>query len=120
MRETLLIAQRARGRTCTYRARSTMHCGRQSRKFQEKAQRLLRFWVKVPNTSSEIGTTLSRARARQGRRECVHGDSLKATFPLLQIDGLIVAVPIEFRAPNFVHSLVLGPKSQIQVPQPLQ
>ena len=25
--------------------------------------RLLRFWVKVPNTSSEIGTTLSRARA---------------------------------------------------------
>ena len=25
--------------------------------------RLLRFWVKVPNTSSEIGTNLSRARA---------------------------------------------------------
>jgi hypothetical protein len=30
--------------------------------------RLLRFWVKVPNTSSEIGTTLSRARAC-GRRK---------------------------------------------------
>ena len=28
----------------------------------------LRFWVKVPNTSSEIGTTLSRARA------CARGD----------------------------------------------
>src|SRR5215470_8670095 len=27
------------------------------------SSRLLRFWVKVPNTSSEIGTTLSRARA---------------------------------------------------------
>jgi hypothetical protein len=26
--------------------------------------RLLRFWVKVPNTSSEIGTTLSRPRVR--------------------------------------------------------
>jgi hypothetical protein len=36
-------------------------------------------------------------------------DSLKATFPLLQIDGLIVAARIEFRAPYFVHSLVLGP-----------
>ena len=54
-------------------------------------------------------------------------DSLKATFPLLQIDGLIVAARIELRAPYFVHSLVLGPtvvnrrpKSQIQVPQPFQ
>jgi len=28
-----------------------------------EGSRLLRFWVKVPNTSSEIGTTLSRARA---------------------------------------------------------
>jgi hypothetical protein len=29
--------------------------------------RLLRFWVKVPNTNSEIGTTcLSRARAWNG------------------------------------------------------
>jgi hypothetical protein len=28
--------------------------------------RLLRFWVKVPNTNSEIGTTLSRARACGG------------------------------------------------------
>jgi hypothetical protein len=30
-----------------------------------EASRLLRFWVKVPNTNSEIGTTrLTRARAR--------------------------------------------------------
>jgi len=28
-----------------------------------EASRLLLFWVKIPNTSSEIGTTLSRARA---------------------------------------------------------
>ena len=55
------------------------------------------------------------------------GYSLKATILLLQIDGLIVAARIEFRAPYFVHSLVLGPtvvnrrpKSQIQVPQPFQ
>jgi hypothetical protein len=52
---------------------------------------------------------------------------LKATILLLQIDGLIVAAPVELRAPYFVHSLMLGPtvvnrraKSQIQVPQPLQ
>jgi hypothetical protein len=32
-----------------------------------EGSRLLRFWVKAPNTSSEIGTTLSRARAC-GRR----------------------------------------------------
>jgi hypothetical protein len=51
----------------------------------------------------------------------------KDNYLLLQIDGLIVAAPIEFRAPHFVHSLVLGPavanrraKSQVQVPQPLQ
>jgi len=30
-------------------------------------------------------------------------DSLKATFPLLQIDGLIVAARIEFRAPYFMQ-----------------
>jgi hypothetical protein len=29
-----------------------------------EGSRLLRFWVKAPNTNSEIGTTLSRARAR--------------------------------------------------------
>jgi hypothetical protein len=50
----------------------------------------------------------------------------EGSFPLLQIDGLIVAARIEFRAPYFVHSLMLGstvvnrrPQSQIQVPQPL-
>jgi hypothetical protein len=40
-----------------------------------EGSRLLRFWVKVPNTNSEIGTTrLARARARNWR----YGDS-KAT-----------------------------------------
>ena len=29
-----------------------------------EGSRLLRFWVNAPNTNSEIGTTLSRARAR--------------------------------------------------------
>ena len=30
----------------------------------KRTSRLLRFWVKIPNTSSQIATTLSRARAR--------------------------------------------------------
>ena len=54
-------------------------------------------------------------------------DSLKATILLLQIDGLILAAPIELRPPYFVHSLMLGPtvvnrraKPQIQVAQLLQ
>jgi len=127
MRHNLLGARAGSSGACRYRARSTMHGGRQSRLFQEKAQRLLRFWVKVP-TPAPKSAQPSRAPARgRGVVSVVHGDSLKATFPLLQIDGLIVTVPIEFRAPNFVHSLVLGPtvvnrrpKSEIQVPQPLQ
>jgi len=31
---------------------------------KSEGSRLLRFWVKAPNTNSEIGTTHSRARAR--------------------------------------------------------
>jgi hypothetical protein len=32
-----------------------------------EGSRLLQFWFKAPNTNSEIGTTLSRARARQAQ-----------------------------------------------------
>ena len=42
----------------------TIHNARQSRQIQEKAQDYPGFWVKVPNTSSQVGTTLSRPRAR--------------------------------------------------------
>ena len=96
-----------------------------------------------PNRSFDGASTAPCGHAESRRRELIQAhteigqevdwpfgcrlDSLKATFALLQIDGLIVAVPVEFRAPYFVHSLVLGPtvvnrrpKSQIQVPQPLQ
>jgi len=41
-----------------------------------EGSRLLRFWVKVPNTSSEIGTTLSRARACGRVRADHHGKVL--------------------------------------------
>ena len=59
-----VIAQRARGRTCTYRARSTMRGVPAIAANPREGSRLLWFWVKVPNSNSEIGTTrLTRARA---------------------------------------------------------
>jgi len=46
-----------------YGTRSTMQGVPAIAAKSKRRLRLLRFWVKVPNTSSEIGTTLSRARA---------------------------------------------------------
>jgi hypothetical protein len=46
----------------------TIHNARgQLQQIQKKAQDYSGFYFKVPNTSSEIGTTLSRARARQAQ-----------------------------------------------------
>jgi hypothetical protein len=88
------------------------------------AHRYDRFCANLP--CGPIGVNLA-CRHGKCNRIASKRYSLKATLLLLQIDGLIVAAPIEFRAPYFVHSLVLGPtvvnrrpKSQIQVPQPLQ
>jgi hypothetical protein len=47
-----------------------------------RSSRLLRFWVKAPNTNSEIGTTcLARPRARQARDRTLDVVSLFQSSP---------------------------------------
>jgi hypothetical protein len=63
VRHNLLGSRVGSSRACTYGTRSTMQGGPAIAANPRQGSRLLRFCVKVPNTSSEIGTTLSRARA---------------------------------------------------------
>ena len=57
------VCGREAGLVRHYGTRSTMQGVPAIAAKSKRRLRLLRFWVKVPNTSSEIGTTLSRARA---------------------------------------------------------
>src|SRR5215467_15923539 len=61
VRHNLLGSRFGSSRACTYGTRSTMQGGPAIAANPREGSRLLRFWVKVPNTSSEIGTTLSCA-----------------------------------------------------------
>ena len=59
-----VIAQRARGRTCTYCARSTMRGVPAIAANPREGSRLLWFWVKVPTATPKSAQLASRAPAR--------------------------------------------------------